>query len=114
MGTCNGHGETRRKRDLAHEGEYRNDMEDFGDNILTKGPLRVEIEDNIIDISHQEYTASVDTTMIYLGVSLGFVLAVLGVVVGSIIRKRRAQTSKLAQLEAERRLTQYRFTREAF
>jgi hypothetical protein len=115
LGQCNGVGETRRKRDLAHEGTYVTDFDqDFGDNILTKGPLRVEIEDNLIDISPEEYTASVDTTMIYLGVSLGFVLAVLGVVVGSIIRKRRAQTSKLAQLEAERRLTQYRFTREAF
>ena len=114
LGTCNGHGETRRKRDLAHEGEYRSDMEDIGNNMLTMGPLRVEIEDNIIDISHDEYTSSVDNTMVWLGVSLGFVLAVLGVVVGSIIRKRRAQTSKLAQLEAERRLTGYRFTREAF
>jgi hypothetical protein len=114
LGQCNGHGETRRRRDLQHEGVYEMDNPEIGDNILTKGPLIVEYEDNIIDISHEEYVASVDTTMIYLGVSLGFVLAVLGVVVGSIIRKRRAQTSKLAQLRAEQRLTQYRFTREAF
>jgi hypothetical protein len=113
IGACNGHGESRRKRDLAHEGTYMNEL-DIGDNILTKGPLRVEIEEDFIDISPEEQQQAVDTTMIYLGVSLGFVLAVLGVVVGSIIRKRRSQTSKLAQLEAERRLTQYRFTREAF
>jgi hypothetical protein len=114
LGQCNGHGETRRRRDLQHEGVYETGGEEVGDNILTKGPIIVEIEDNMIEMNPEEYTASVDTTMIYLGVSLGFVLAVLGVVVGSIIRKRRAQTSKLAQLRAEQRLTGYRFTREAF
>lgn len=114
LGQCNGHGETRRRRDLQREGVYSQGMDELSDNILTKGPIIVEIDEQDITIGSEEYAATVDTTMIYLGVSLGFVLAVLGVVVGSIIRKRRAQTSKLAQLRAEQRLTQYRFTREAF
>jgi hypothetical protein len=113
LGQCNGEGKKRRKRDLTTEGTYP-DME-FGDNILTKGPLRVTIEENLINMSTaEEEISGMDATMIYLGVSLGFVLAVLGVVVGSIIRKRRTQTEKLAKLESERRLTGQKFTREAF
>ena len=114
LGQCNGHGETRRRRDLQHEGVYESDNMEVSDNILTKGPIIVETEEFSVSIEPEKYESSVDTTMIYLGVSLGFVLAVLGVVVGSIIRKRRAQTSKLEQLKKEQRLTQYRFTREAF
>jgi heme/copper-type cytochrome/quinol oxidase subunit 2 len=91
------------------------DGQEFGsDNILTKGPLMVTIEETLMDFSEEQQATSVDSTMIYLGVSLGFVLAVLGVVVGSIIRKRKTQTDKLAKLESERRLTGQKFTREAF
>lgn len=110
---CNGHGQQRRKRDLAHEGAYVNEME-VGDNILTKGPLRVEAEDTMIDITPEEYEQNFDLTMVTMGITLGFVLACLGVVVGAIIRKRRVQTSKMVQFEAERKLTRYKFTREAF
>lgn len=114
LAACNGEGKKRRKRDLTQEGTWKPNME-FGENVLTKGPLRVTIEENLIDITQtEEQAAGVDSTMIYLGVSLGFVLAVLGVVVGSIIRKRRTQTEKLAKLESERRLTGQKFTREAF
>lgn len=113
-GQCNGSGKKRRKRDLAREGNFGGGQEFGSDNILTKGPLMVTIEETLMDFSEEQQATSVDSTMIYLGVSLGFVLAVLGVVVGSIIRKRKTQTDKLAKLESERRLTGQKFTREAF
>lgn len=113
MGTCNGNSVTRRKRDLAHDGIY--DNMDVGDNLLTKGPLRVVIEESLIDMQNlEDEEMSTETTLIYLGITLAFVLIVLGVVVGTIIRKQKAQSSKLQELEKSKRLTDYRFTREAF
>lgn len=112
-GTCNGNSVTRRKRDLAHDGIY--DNMDVGDNLLTKGPLRVVIEESLIDMQNlEDEEMSTETTLIYLGITLAFVLIVLGVVVGTIIRKQKAQSSKLQELEKSKRLTDYRFTREAF
>lgn len=112
-GTCNGGGVTRRKRDLTHEGIY--DNMDVGDNLLTKGPLKVVIEESLIDMQNlEDEELSTESTLIYLGITLAFVLIVLGVVVGTIIRKRKAQSSKLQELEKSKRLTDYRFTREAF
>jgi len=112
-GECNGHSQTRRKRDLTHEGIY--DEMDVGDNLLTKGPLRVVIEESLIDMQNLEDEENqTESTLIYLGITLAFVLIVLGVVVGTIIRKRKAQSSKMAELEKSKRLTDYRFTREAF
>merc|ERR1712226_249439 len=113
MGSCNGESQTRRKRDLAHDGIY-DDM-DVGDNLLTKGPLRVVIEESLIDRQNlEDEDSQTESTLIYLGITLAFVLIVLGVVVGTIIRKRKAQSSKLQELEKSKRLTDYRFTREAF
>jgi hypothetical protein len=113
MGSCNGNSITRRKRDLAHDGIY--DNMDVGDNLLTKGPLRVVIEESLIDMQNlEDEEMSTETTLIYLGITLAFVLIVLGVVVGTIIRKQKAQSSKLQELEKSKRLTDYRFTREAF
>ena len=57
---------------------------------------------------------SVDTTMVYLGLSLGLVLAVLGAIVGAMLRKRRQLNRNLAEEVAGNRLTNLRFTREAF
>jgi len=88
---------------------------DVGDNLLTKGPLRVVIEESLIDMQNlEDEEMSTETTLIYLGITLAFVLIVLGVVVGTIIRKQKAQSSKLQELEKSKRLTDYRFTREAF
>lgn len=110
-GQCNGKGETRRKRDLAHEGVY--DDTDVSENLLTKGPLRVVIEESLIEMQ-EDVENQTESTLIYLGITLAFVLIILGVVVGTIIRKRKAQSSKIAELEKSKRLTDYRFTREAF
>ena len=52
--------------------------------------------------------------MVYLGLSLGVVLAVLGAIVGAMLRKRRQLSSKILEEEANNRLTSLRFTREAF
>lgn len=52
--------------------------------------------------------------MVYLGLSLGVVLAVLGAIVGAMLRKRRQYSTKLAEEVASNKLTQLRFTREAF
>jgi len=114
LGECNGRdAKTRRKRDLTHEGVY--DEMDIGDNLLTKGPLRVIIEESLIDMQNMdELENQTESTLIYLGITLAFVLIVLGIVIGTIIRKRKAQSSKLMELEKSKRLTDYRFTREAF
>jgi hypothetical protein len=110
---CFGSSQTRRKRDLTQEGIY--DEMDVGDNLLTKGPLRVVLEESLIDMQNlEDEDSQTESTLIYLGITLAFVLIVLGVVVGTIIRKRKAQSSKLAELEKSKRLTDYRFTREAF
>ena len=57
---------------------------------------------------------SVDVTMVYLGLSLGVVLAVLGAIVGAMLRKRRQLSNKFAEEQENNRLTNLRFTREAF
>jgi len=56
----------------------------------------------------------VDTTMVYLGLSLGLVLAVLGAIVGAMLRKRRQLNRNMAEEVSSSRLTNLRFTREAF
>ena len=52
--------------------------------------------------------------MVYLGLSLGLVLAVLGAIVGAMLRKRRQLNRNLAEEATVNRLTNLRFTREAF
>jgi hypothetical protein len=76
----------------------------------------VAVNDVLIDPSrHGGLNApEVDVTMVYLGLSLGVVLAVLGAIVGAMLRKRRQYSTKLAEEVASNKLTQLRFTREAF
>ena len=57
---------------------------------------------------------SVDKPMVYLGFSLGLVLAVLGAIVGAMLRKRRQLDRNMVEQVAHNRLTNLRFTREAF
>jgi len=95
------------------------------------GPLMVAVNDVLLDaipVVAQEgkirlltvltenvnTVYSVDTTMVYLGLSLGLVLAVLGAIVGAMLRKRRQLNRNLAEEVATNRLTNLRFTREAF
>lgn len=112
--TCQGQGLSRRKRQSLEDGSfYNNELEEHF-NIMSYGPIMVEAGQYSFEAEKVVANSPVDTTMMYLGVSLGFVLAVLGVVIGSIIRKRRTNSAKLLEMENEKKLTQFRFTREAF
>jgi hypothetical protein len=111
---CNGKGEERKKRDLEYDGEYIHDYQ--GSNtVLTMGPLMVAVNDVLLDTSATDrIVQEVDTTMVYLGLSLGLVLAVLGAIVGAMLRKRRQLNRNMAEEVSSSRLTNLRFTREAF
>jgi len=109
---CAGKGEERQKRDLQYSGEYIHDFQG-SDTVLTMGPLMVAVNDVLLD-AIPVVAQEVDTTMVYLGLSLGLVLAVLGAIVGAMLRKRRQLNRNLAEEVATNRLTNLRFTREAF
>ena len=126
---CNGKGEERQKRDLAYDGEFIHDKSMGSNTVLTMGPLMVAVSDILKESVSQPIaqegqfhpqvsviltTDLVDTTMVYLGLSLGLVLAVLGAIVGAMLRKRRQLNRNLAEEVAGNRLTNLRFTREAF
>ena len=126
---CNGKGEERQKRDLAYDGEFIHDKSMGSNTVLTMGPLMVAVSDILKESVSQPIAQegqlhphlflnlnvySVDTTMVYLGLSLGLVLAVLGAIVGAMLRKRRQLNRNLAEEVAGNRLTNLRFTREAF
>jgi len=79
------------------------------------GPLMVAVNDVLLDTSATDrIVQEVDTTMVYLGLSLGLVLAVLGAIVGAMLRKRRQLNRNMAEEVSSSRLTNLRFTREAF
>lgn len=111
---CNGKGEERQKRDLAYDGEFIHDKSMGSNTVLTMGPLMVAVSDILKESVSQPIAQEVDTTMVYLGLSLGLVLAVLGAIVGAMLRKRRQLNRNLAEEVAGNRLTNLRFTREAF
>ena len=111
---CNGSGEERQKRDLSYEGEFIHDKSMGSNTVLTMGPLMVAVSDILKESVSQPIAQEVDTTMVYLGLSLGLVLAVLGAIVGAMLRKRRQLNRNLAEEVAGNRLTNLRFTREAF
>lgn len=114
---CRGLGQERKRRDLEYAGEdFNSELPPSLNRVLTMGPLMVAVNDVLIDPSrHGGLNApEVDVTMVYLGLSLGVVLAVLGAIVGAMLRKRRQYSTKLAEEVASNKLTQLRFTREAF
>jgi len=97
---------------LEYEGEFIH-IAKTPERVLTMGPLTVAVNDVLISESPSRLE-EVDVTMVYLGLSLGVVLAVLGAIVGAMLRKRRQISSKQAEEEASNSLTALRFTREAF
>jgi hypothetical protein len=112
---CSGQGLERKRRDLEYQGEFIHD-DSYArprERVLTMGPLMVAANDVLISESPSRLE-EVDVTMVYLGLSLGVVLAVLGAIVGAMLRKRRQISSKQAEEEASNSLTALRFTREAF
>jgi hypothetical protein len=110
---CNGQDAERKKRDLEIDGEFIHDYQS-SNTVLTMGPLMVAVSDILIENANSPIVQEVDTTMVYLGLSLGLVLAVLGAIVGAMLRKRRQLTRNMAEEVAVNRLTNLRFTREAF
>merc|ERR1712176_582319 len=110
---CNGEGLERNRRDLEIEPTMESNMK-VSNRVLTMGPLMVAVNDLLVDASSSRLADEVDVTMMYLGLSLGVVLAVLGATVAPLIRKRRQLSSKMADAERSNRLTQLRFVREAF
>lgn len=112
---CRGEGQERKRRDLDYEGVFDHTRE-VSNRVLTMGPLMVAITDVLMDSPGPSRLngPEVDVTMVYLGLSLGVVLAVLGAIVGAMLRKRRQLSSKILEEEANNRLTSLRFTREAF
>merc|ERR1711972_1265706 len=102
---CRGQGQERKRRELEYEGEFFHDYQ--GSNrVLTMGPLMVAVNDVLIDPSGPSRlnAPEVDVTMVYLGLSLGVVLAVLGAIVGAMLRKRRQLINKSEQEANENRL----------
>nr|XP_039267691.1 uromodulin-like [Styela clava] len=118
---CKGSGDFRRKRDLLREGIYDPDSLTHTNKFVSNGPIKVEMQEDLLEFGASADAEDYDTSMMFLGIVLALILAAFGVIVIIIFRRRRrtkASRKKVnyAQVpqQQQQQLSSLRFTTEAF